>query len=174
VSHGTARAWLSILEASYIVFSFAPYHRNFGKRLVKTPKLYFVDPGLACFLLGIRTPDQLSLHPLRGSLFETLVVGEFLKARFNAGQPADLYFWRDNNGLEADVVFETNGGLQTVKIKAGQTATPDYVRAARRSARFAGAEALAPWLIYAGSESYERSGVKVIGWDSLAATVATW
>ena len=164
ISHSTARAWLSILEASYIVMLLPPYHRNFGKRLVKTPKLYFVDSGLACWLLGIRSAEQLALHPLRGALFETLVVGEFFKARFHAGQPADLYFWRDNGGNEADIVFEHKGRLQTVEIKSGATVTQDYIRAGIKSARFAAGEALAPWLIYGGNDSYTRSGVEVISW----------
>jgi predicted AAA+ superfamily ATPase len=168
ISHSTARAWMSVLEASDIVYLLPPYHRNFGKRLVKTPKLYFVDVGLACWLLGIKSADVLALHPLRGALFETLVVGEFLKARFNDGQAADLYFWRDNNGLEADLVFETGNRLQTVEIKSGQTVTSDYIRAGQKSARFAGDEALMPWLIHGGDQHYERSGVKVMGWRDLA------
>lgn len=169
IAQSTARAWMSVLEASDLVYLLPPYHRNFGKRVVKSPKLYFVDVGLACWLLGIRSVDVLNLHPLRGALFETWVVGEFLKARLNAGQPPDLYFWRNNNGLEADIVFEVAGCLQTVEIKSGQTVTPDYIRAGQKAARFADGEALLPWLIYAGKESYERSGVRVMGWQALAA-----
>jgi predicted AAA+ superfamily ATPase len=169
ISHSTARAWLSVLEASDLVFLLPPYHRNFGKRLVKSPKLYLVDVGLACWLLGIRSVEVLNLHPLRGALFETWVVSEFLKARLNAGQPADLYFWRDNNGLEADLVFEVEGRLQPVEIKSGRTVTPDYVRAGQKAARFAGDEALPAWLVYGGEDSYERSGIRVVGWQHLAA-----
>lgn len=164
ITHSTARAWLSVLESSDLVYLLPPYHRNFGKRLVKTPKLHFLDVGLACWLLGIRSPEALALHPLRCALFEILVVSEFIKARFNQGQPADLYFWRDNNGLEADLLFKHGGALQTIEIKSGQTPTSDYIRAGQRSARFAGDEALMPWLIYGGDESYERAGVRVIDW----------
>jgi predicted AAA+ superfamily ATPase len=167
VSHSTARAWLSVLESSDLVFLLPPYHRNFGKRLVKTPKLYFLDAGLACWLLAIRSPEVLTLHPSRGALFETWVVSEFVKSRFNLGRPADLYFWRDNNGLEADLIFEVDTRLQPVEIKSGQTVTRDYVRAGQAAGRFAGDEALPPWLIYGGSESYERSGVRVISWKDL-------
>lgn len=172
ISNTTARAWLSVLEASDLLFLLPPYHRNFGKRLVKAPKLYFVDTGLACWLLGIRDTETLTLHPLRGALFETLVVGDFLKSRLNAGQPPDLYFWRDNNGLEADLVFEAGGRLQPVEIKSGGTVTPDYIRAGQRSARFAEDEALQPWLVYGGDDAYERSGVRVIGWRGLADVLA--
>lgn len=169
ISQSTARAWMSVLEASDLVFLLPPYHRNFGKRLVKSPKLYFVDVGLACWLLGIRSTEVLALHPLRGALFETWVVSEFLKARSNAGLLLDLYFWRDNNGLEADLLFEQGGRLQTVEIKSGQTVTGDYIRAGQRSSRFAGDEAMMPWLIYGGEQSYERSGVRMVGWREMAA-----
>jgi predicted AAA+ superfamily ATPase len=168
VSHSTARAWLSVLESSYLVHLLPPYHRNFGKRLVKTPKLYFLDVGLVAWLLGIRTVQVLALHPLRGALFETLVVSEFVKARYNAGLPADLFFWRDNNGLEADLVFEQGARLQPVEIKSGQTVTQDYLCAGQKAARFAGEEAASPWLVYGGDESYIRSGVKVLSWRALA------
>lgn len=167
IAQSTARAWMSVLEASDLIFLLPPYHRNFGKRLVKSPKLYFVDVGLACWLLGIRDADTLAVHPLRGALFETLVVGEFLKARLNAGLPPDLYFWRDNNGLEADLLFEHAGRLQTVEIKSGRTVTTDYIRAGQKSSRFAGEEALPPWLVYGGEESYERSGVCVVSWRDI-------
>jgi len=169
VSHSTARAWLSVLEASDLVHLLPPYHRNFGKRLVKSPKLYFVDVGLACWLLGVRSTEVLALHPLRGALFETLVVGEFLKARHNRGLPPELYFWRDNNGLEADLLFERDGRLQPVEIKSGRTVTADYLRAAHKAARIAGEDADAPWLVYGGNESYERSGVRVISWRGIPA-----
>jgi predicted AAA+ superfamily ATPase len=167
ISHSTARAWMSVLESSDIVYLLPPYHRNFGKRLVKTPKLYFLDVGLASWLLGIRSAEVLAMHPSRGALFETLVVSEFLKGRFNQGKPADLYFWRDNSGLEADLLFEKEGRLQMVEIKSGQTVTSDYIRAAQRAIRFAPDEALSPWLIHGGGESYERNGVQVMGWKSL-------
>jgi hypothetical protein len=172
VSQATVRAWMSVLESSGLVHLLPPYHRNFGKRLVKTPKLYFLDTGLACWLLGIRSEEVLTLHPLRGELFETWVVSEFLKARYNAGLPADLYFWRDNNGVEADLLFESGTGLQAVEIKSGQTVTSDYIKAGQRAAAFAGGEALIPWLVHGGEDNYQRSGVTVIGWRQLAAKLA--
>lgn len=167
VSHTTARAWMSVLESSDLVYLLPPYHRNFGKRLVKTPKLYFLDAGLASWLLGIRSAEVLTMHPSRGALFETFIVSEFLKQRFNDGKPADLYFWRDNSGLEADLIFEKDGLLQMVEIKSGQTITADYIRSAQKSIKFALAEAHAPWLIHGGEDTYDRSGVQVIGWKRL-------
>jgi len=168
ISHNTAKSWLSVLESSYLVHLLPPYYRNFGKRLVKSPKLYFLDVGLACWLLGIRTAEVLALHPLRGALFESLVISEFIKSRYNKGLPSDLYFWRDNNGVGADLVFETGSKLQPVEIKSGSTITSDYIRAGQRSARFASGEADAPWLIYGGNDSYERNGLNVIGWRDIA------
>lgn len=169
ISHTTARAWLSVLESSDVLFLLTPYHRNFGKRLVKSPKLYFVDTGLVCWLLGIRQSEQLSLHPSRGALFENWVVTEFLKHRANQGQASDLHFWRDNNGLEADLLYETGAGkLQTVEIKSGQTPTGDYVRAGQRSASMAAAEACTPLLIYGGDTSALRNGVQLLSWRLLA------
>lgn len=167
ISEGSARAWLSVLESSYLVTRLPPYHRNFGKRLVKTPKLYFLDVGLACWLLGIHTTQTLGLHPLRGALFETWVVGEFVKHRFNKGLAADLYFWRDSNGLESDLLFESDGRLQPVEIKSGQTITADYIKAGQKAGRIAGEEAMTPWLIHGGNDAYERSGVRVIPWRGL-------
>ncbi len=172
VAHGTARAWLAVLEASYLVHVLAPYHRNFGKRLVKTPKLYFIDVGLAAWLLGIRDPATLALHPLRGALFETLIVSEVLKHRRNLAIPADIYFWRDNNGLEADLLIENGAELQPVEIKSGQTVTQDYIHAAQRAGRILGEEGRMPWLVFGGDDSYERSGVRVVGWRELRAALS--
>jgi len=171
ISEGTARAWLAVLESSYLVLRLPPYHRNFGKRLVKTPKLYFLDVGLACWLMGIHARETLALHPQRGALFETWVVSEFVKNRYNQGRPAELYFWRDSNGLESDLLFESNGCLQPVEIKSGQTITSDYIKAGQKAGRIAGEDALMPWLIHGGTDAYERSGVRVIPWQALGAAL---
>ncbi len=165
INHTTAQSWLSVLESSYVIHLLQPYHRNFGKRLVKTPKLYFIDTGLACWLLGIRSSGVLALHPTRGALFENFVVTEHLKQRYNCGDSSDLYFWRDNNGVEADLLFETaTGQIQTVEIKSGQTPTSDYIRAGQKSVRFVTENAAPPRLIYGGDDSFERSGVDVVSW----------
>jgi predicted AAA+ superfamily ATPase len=168
ISGVTAREWLSVLETSYLVARLPPYHRNFGKRLVKTPKLYFLDVGLMTWLLGIRDAASLETHAARGALFETWVVSELLKQRFNAGQPADLHFWRDSTGREVDVVFETPTGLHAVEIKSGSTFASDWIQAARRWTAWAGAEAQPPWLIYGGSGRHAREGCEVSGWREFA------
>ncbi len=172
ITANTAKSWLAVLESSDLIHLLPPYFRNFGKRLVKAPKLYFLDTGLACWLLGIRSEDVLNLHPMRGALFENWVVGEFIKARYNQGLPADLYFWRDNNGLEADLMFERGARLQMVEIKSGQTITSDTVRAGQRAIRMAVDEALPPWLVHGGDESQVRSGVNIVGWRDLPGAIA--
>lgn len=173
ITANTAKSWLAVLESSDLIHLLPPYFRNFGKRLVKMPKLYFLDTGLASWLLGIRSEEVLALHPLRGALFENWVVSEFIKDRYHRGLPADLYFWRDNNGLEADLIFEQGNGLQMVEIKSGQTITSDTVRAGQRATGMAESEALAPWLIYGGDGSYERSGVKIFGWRDMGVALTS-
>lgn len=104
VNHSTVKSWLSVLEASYIIKLLRPYYKNFNKRLIKSPKLYFLDTGLACFLLDIQNQSQLATHPLRGALFESFIVAELLKKRFNAVQTDNLFYFRDNIGNEVDII----------------------------------------------------------------------
>jgi hypothetical protein len=169
VSAVTAREWLSVLEASYLVIRLPPYYRNFGKRLVKSPKLYFLDVGLMAWLLGIRDAASIETHAARGALFETWVVSELVKQRFNAGQPADLYFWRDHVGHEVDVLYETPQGLQAVEIKSGGTFATDWLQAAQKWRAFAGDHALPPILVFGGEEDYEREACRVVSWRLLDA-----
>ena len=173
ITHKVAQSWMSVLQSSDLIYLLPPYHKNFGKRLVKSPKLYFTDTGLACWLLGIRSEAVLALHPLRGALFETWVIGEAFKARYNAGEATDLYFWRDNNGLEADLVYEQGNKLQAIEIKSGATVTPDYIRAGQKATKFAGEKALTPWLVHGGEDNYQRSGVNVVSWREFSSQVFT-
>lgn len=130
-------------------------------------KLHFLDIGLAAWLLGIRDAETLNKHAIRGALFETWVVSELVKQRFNAGQPADLYFWRDNVGHEVDVVFEHQGKLQAIEIKSCATFVSGWIAAARKWTSFAGDDALAPWVVYGGNDSYVREGAQVFGWSDV-------
>ena len=169
VSAVTARQWLSVLEASYLVFRLPPYHRNFGKRLVKTPKLYFLDVGLMAWLLGIRDAATIETHAARGALFETWVVSEWVKARFGDGAPADLYFWRDNAGHEVDLLFDARGRMQAVEIKSGTTLAADWLNAARKWQSLAGKEASPPVVVFGGNGDYQRQGCRIVGWRELTA-----
>ncbi len=121
-------SWIGILETSFIVFRLQPYHSNFNKRIVKMPKLYFYDTGLAVALLGVENAGQLNLHPLRGSLFENMVVVDFLKRRYNSGKSNNLFFWRDNVGNEIDLIIENGQKLLPVEIKSGQTITNEFFK----------------------------------------------
>ena len=169
ISHNTAAAWLSVLEASYVVFLLRPHFQNFNKRLVKTPKLYFCDTGLAGWLLGIREPGQLAFHAQRGALFENLVASEFLKTRLHQGLPADLYFWRDQQGLEVDLLVEKGGALQPVEVKSGQTIGSDFFAALGKWKALAGQEEQPAWLVYGGEQALRHQQVEVIPWRELPA-----
>lgn len=167
ITHNTAKSWLSILEASYIVFLLAPHYRNFGKRLVKTPKLYFYDPGLVSWLLGAQNPDQISIHPMRGALFENLIISEMLKGRFNRGLVSNIFFWRDNLGTEIDVLIEQVDRLIAVEIKSGLTVTRDYFAALEKWSKYSSLPPERQYIIYGGNDNYQRSGVNILSWRSL-------
>jgi predicted AAA+ superfamily ATPase len=128
------------------------------------------DTGLAAALLGIRDPTALNLHPQRGALFETLVVGEFVKQRFNAGRPSALWFWRDNTSHEVDLLFESGTRLQPVEIKSGATLVRDWLKGIEKWHGFTGDEALPGWFIYGGEDGYTREGVEVVPWRSIGIT----
>tara|TARA_B110000037_G_scaffold53388_1_gene65401 strand:+ start:6508 stop:7548 length:1041 start_codon:yes stop_codon:yes gene_type:complete len=132
VSRPTITEWLSILEASFIIFTLAPYFQNFGKRLIKSPKIYFVEPGLATWLLGIETEEQVMRDPLHGNLFENMVVADALKERFNQGRDPSLYFWRDTNGNGIDLLWERQRELVPMEIKSAMTWNKGFPKAIRR------------------------------------------
>jgi predicted AAA+ superfamily ATPase len=128
VSSPTLREWLSVLEASFIIFRLPPYYENFGKRFIKSPKLYFTEPGLVAYLLEIRSPLQAARDPLLGSLFENLIVIEALKARYNQGLDPDLYFFRDQSGFEIDLILSRQRHLKPFEIKAARTCNDEFFR----------------------------------------------
>lgn len=165
ITHNTARAWISVLEASYILFLLPPHYANFNKRLIKSPKLYFLDTGLLCWLLGIQASEQLAVHPLRGEIFETWVVGELRKAYLNRGERPLFYFWRDSNGNEVDLLIETATGLIPIEIKSGQTLNRDFFTGLERWTTLAGSLARNPTLIYGGKGIDQRRGIRVQGWE---------
>ena len=169
VSQPTARAWLGILEASFIVFRLPPFHSNLGKRLVKMPKLHFYDTGLVCWLIGIRTAEQLRTHPLRGPIFETWVVSEIVKHRMNVGERRGLYFYRNRDGAEVDLVIESPSGVTLVEAKSSQTPSSSLFDGARRvRGHLAGSSIPCDVVIaYGGDESQDRSAGWLAPWDRL-------
>jgi uncharacterized protein len=167
LTHNTAKAWLSVLEASGIIYLLKPYHKNFGKRLVKSPKLYFVDSGLAARLLGIRTPEDLFMHPNRGNLFESFAVAELLKTRFGQGREPELYFWRDSVGTEVDVVYEDGQKMKAIEIKSGKTFSPELASGLEAWRKYSSADIEDCSLVYAGDRNLEWKGLSIVSWDSV-------
>lgn len=165
ITHNTVKSWISVLEASYIIFLLRPHHANFKKRLVKMPKLYFYDVGLASWLLGIRSTEHIMTHPLRGSLFETFIIAELMKSRLNKGENTDLYFWRDSNGNEVDVIAEKEGKLVPIEIKSGKTLSKDSFSGLKKWLAFARDKAVHPMLLYGGEQYYQHQDIQVVGWE---------
>jgi len=168
ITHNTARSWLSVLEASYVVRLVRPFHANFCKRLVKAQKLYFLDPGLVCYLLEIDTERELLVHSARGPLFETWVHSEFLKARVHVGLPPRLHFWRDYAGHEVDFVLGPAHSPIPVEVKSGRTITTDSFKGLRYWSRLAGESGGRGWVVYGGDDSHSRSDGEVLSWRDLS------
>ncbi|MBP5183315.1 MAG: ATP-binding protein [Lentisphaeria bacterium] len=162
VSPMTAKRWISLLAASYIVFLLKPHSRNFNKRLIKTPKLYFHDTGLLCYLLGIRSAKDLSLHSLRGAIFETYIISELHKSCFNAGIEPPMYYWRDSQGHEVDLLIEDGEKLFPVEIKSAQTVSSNMFSGLNYWCSLDGGGT--GMLIYGGNENYTRNGFPVRSW----------
>ncbi|MBR5623878.1 ATP-binding protein [bacterium] len=161
VSHTTLNSWLNILEASFIVFRLEPYYANIGKRLIKTPKIYFTETGLAAYLLGIKNSEQVSSHPLRGNLFENLVAGDILRHEKNADNDGDLFFFRTTNGLEIDLLRLYNDSFQPIEIKSSMTYNPSLENSLERFMDIF-PKVVKPTLIYAGKNI--PPGDKKIEW----------
>ena len=163
ISHTSAREWLTILEASYVVFLLQPYHININKRLIKSPKIYFYDVGLASYLLGIENVSHVETHPLRGNLFENLVLMEILKYRYNQGKGNNLNFYRDSRGSEIDIIYRVGPHLLPLEVKSGETVASDFFKG------FSTFEQVVPDLpfgkavIYGGDGDETRQDVKISG-----------
>jgi len=173
VSHNTARSWLSVLEAGYLIHRLTPLHRNLGKRIVKSPKLHVVDTGLGCWLLGIRSPDELRRHPLRGALVESWVVSEVRKALLSRGLAPRLHHWRNHRGQEVDLVVDRGVDLLAVEVKSGATLHRSFFTDLDRFAAVA-REAVPPpvggigrVLVYGGDQAQRRTAHDVVPWRQL-------
>ena len=166
VDNKTIASWIGVLESSFIMYRLHPHHSNFNKRIVKMPKIYFYDTGLACALLGIQNAEQLNYHPLSGNLFENFVIGELLKHRFNKAKNNNLYFWRDNTGHEVDVIIDTMEKLYPVEIKSGKTITDNFFTGILYWFKISGEKSGA--IVYAGESHQKRSNnVEIVPWNKL-------
>lgn len=167
IAQKTVEAWLSVLEASYLVVRLQPWYRNFNKRLVKTPKLYFYDTGLVCWLLGIREVEQVRFHAMRGALFENLVISECYKHLLNQGEHPEIWFWRDRSGHEVDMVLERGGQFRAVEVKSGQTLSQDQFKGLQFWQELTGNAGKA-LLVYGGEQAQQRTIAQVVTWRNLA------
>ena len=162
----TVQAWISILESSFIIYLLRPHHKNFNKTVVKRPKLYFYDTAIVCNLLGIQSEDQLTLHPLRGAIFEGMVLTELIKIRTNAGQPHNLFYWRDKTGHEIDIVSDEAGKLTPIEIKAGKTIQQEYFKNIDYWNSLSGNTE--GYVLYTGDQQQKRSsGITVSNWRNV-------
>ena len=164
ISHSTARQWIDLLQASYIIFLLPPWFTNTRKRLVKSNKLYFYDIGLAAWLLGIHKPEHVRRDPLYGALFENMIVIERLKAKYNAALPVECYFYRDNAGNEVDLIEPEGHQVHAIEIKAGATVTSDYFKGLTQFRKTFPQSFLDGMVIYAGDKSQQRSDWVVRSW----------
>ena len=171
VSHQTARDWLSLLEVSFIVFRLPPYFRNFNKRIIKAPKLYFYDVGLAAHLLEIRSEAHVRSHPLRGNLFENMVISELVKSKYNQAKDNNLYFFRDNNGHEVDVIIPEANGLKAIEIKSGQTVLSDFFKGLDFFQKVSKDALLSRHVIYGGKDKQKRNQGSVVGFRDCCLTL---
>jgi len=167
ISPNTAKAWLSILESSYILYRLQPYYRNFNKRLVKSPKLYFHDTGVACSLLGIRDENQVNLHYMKGALFENLVIGEFIKRAFHRGENRQPYFWQDNHGREIDCLLVNGDRVTAVEIKSGKTMSTSYFDNLRYWRPLVSLPEDQGYVVYGGDQSLQTSAGALVSWRQL-------
>ncbi|MFK7997349.1 MAG: ATP-binding protein, partial [Granulosicoccus sp.] len=170
INRATAQSWLSVLQASHLVLLVQPWATNISKRLIKTPKLYFVDSALAASLMGIRDVSQVMAHPLRGALFENWAIMELIKGQCNAGLKPSVYFLRDKQGHELDALIETgSGSLMGIEIKSGATVASDFFNGLDHWRERLGSVTLDPWLIYGGNSRQRRERGHVVPWNDMDA-----
>ena len=168
IDQKTVSAWLNVLESSFILFRLRPHFSNFRKRLVKTPKLYFYDTGLACRLLGIESPATLLHHSMRGPLFENWAITEWYKHRWNQGREANAYFWRNNTGLEVDLLIDHGDRLTPIEMKSGATIASDWLDEISKWRDLAGKQAGPSTLIYGGDSTRMYKGSKIYAWRDIS------
>lgn len=167
ISPNTAKAWISILEASYILYRLQPYHKNFNKRLVKQPKLFFYDTGLVCSLLGIRNESQINTHFMKGALFENLIINEFIKQNFNKGNRKYPFFWQDNHGREIDCLLDEEEGIIPIEMKSGKTMDKSFFDNLKFWYELTKSQTDSGYVVYGGEKSYQTSMGTYVSWNDL-------
>lgn len=165
ITHTTSKRWISVLEASFILFLLRSHHKNFSKRLIKSPKLYFLDTGLLSYLLRIRSAEDLRIHSQYGSIFESYIISELLKNYMNRGEEHPIYFWRDSTGNEIDIIMDEGDSLIPLEIKAGQTVSSDFFKGIRLWKKLSNDIEQPTALVYGGDKSFIRSDTYVYAWS---------
>jgi hypothetical protein len=164
ITQPTAKAWLSALESSYILFLLQPYFKNFSKRIVKTPKLYFYDTGLLCYLLKLDNAEQIQLSDFKGALFENMMIAEYVKRMHHCNQLNDIWFWRDVAGNEVDLIIQAGPTQKAIEFKATQTIMPNLFKGLNYYEKISGKTNLSKYLVYGGEESQKRTVATVVPW----------
>ena len=172
ISSSTAREWLTLLEASYLIIRLPPYHENFGKGLIKSPKIYFTDTGLACYLLGIENVQQRERDPLRGALFENLMILELIKARYNQGLDPNLFFYRDSQGKEVDLIMQRRHTLIPIEIKSSQTYNSSFLDTLRYFHDLVKERTPKSFLIYGGDSGMVQK-TTLLPWTTAVEAITT-
>ena len=167
IDHKTVKSWISLLEASYIIYLLPPYHRNFDKRIIKSPKLYFYDTGLVCSLLNIQDTTQLNTHFAKGALFENMIVVELLKQYIGDSKNTAFYFWQDSNMREIDLIIEESNRLKAIEIKSGKTLHSDFFKNLTMFQELAKAENVLSFLVYGGDMAQNRTNAEVLPWHQV-------
>ncbi len=167
VDEKTIKSWISILETSFLCFTLQPHFNNFSKRLVKTPKLYFYDTGLACSLLGIKRKEDIAQHWAKGALFENMIIADLMKIYYNRGEIPPLYFWRDSAGNELDCLIDTGLNYRAIEIKSGTTIQPDFFKNLKYYEGLSGIGAENAYLLYAGNKDSRRLAGNVVSWKNM-------
>lgn len=166
LSHNTVKQWLSLLETSYIIKLSNPYYKNYGKRFIKSPKLYFLDTGLLCYLLGIRNKGHVEIHPLKGPIFETFAFSELLKTLYNKGLDENIYFLRDTKGYEIDFILDFGVKLKSIEVKLSQTIVKDFFKNLNLLSKLSGTD-IEKYLIYGGSEKKRYEDTDIMPWRKI-------
>ncbi len=168
ISHNTVKDWINILEASFIIFLLRPHFKNFNKRLVKSPKIYFYDTGLLCHLLGIESKEQIKTHYLRGGIFESFIISEIIKIRTNKNVDPNVFFWRDKYGHEIDCIIENQKLLTPIEIKSAKTINDNFFENLNYWNNLSNNPKENTFIIYAGNENQKRSAGNIISWHNIA------
>ncbi len=170
ISHKTVESWISVLETSYIIYRLPPYHKNYNKRIIKHPKLFFYDTGLVCYLLGIKKPEELEIYYQFGNLFENFVISDIIKYNYNLGELTSFYFWKDNHNNEIDLIIDSANEIKAIEIKSAQTFREEFLKNLSKLTKWEKIKKIKPFLIYGGDSNLKYKGVKIISWANLDKT----